>query len=94
MSVSFDVSAKDDSLIVALVDFAIEEFSEMITDTHDKIDFIMDVTACHANGCPLNLQGLIETDVINRHHDLAGIARNIDKATGKLLNNFLPRFAK
>lgn len=53
----------------------------------------MDIVATHMNGCPLRLRELLEADDLNFAHDVAGIARHIDRTTGKLTNCFLPRFA-
>lgn len=53
----------------------------------------MDLTACHLNGCELNLDGLIAADDFNFSHDLFGIRRHINRSTGKLEGCFLPRFA-
>lgn len=54
---------------------------------------MMDIEACHCNGNKLNLTGLLEADDFNFAHDVFGIANNIDRDTGKLLNCFLPRFS-
>lgn len=53
----------------------------------------MDVTACHANGCPLDLEKLLHADAFNFSHDVFGIARYINRNTGKLENCFVPRCA-
>lgn len=54
----------------------------------------MDITATHANGCPLKLAELLAADDFNFSHDVAGIYRHLDRTTGKLLDCFLPRFAQ
>lgn len=59
-----------------------------------KIDLEMDITACHLNGCPLDLERMLKADDFNFMHDISGISSHIDRTTGKLLNCFLPRFAK
>lgn len=53
----------------------------------------MDVTACHLNGCPLDLAALAEAPLDDFFHDLAGIARHLDRSTGQLGDCFLPRYA-
>ena len=58
------------------------------------MDLSMDVTACHANGCPLRLAGLAEADDFNLVHDLSGIRNTLDRETGKLRGLFRPRFAR
>lgn len=62
--------------------------------TRDALDYHMDITAVHLNGCPLRLADLLAADDFNFAHDIAGIARCLDRETGKLQNHFLPRFAK
>lgn len=53
----------------------------------------MDVTACHCNGTPLRLTALLGADAFNFAHDVFGIARHIDRETGRLAGCFVPRFA-
>lgn len=57
-------------------------------------DALMDVEACHSNGCPLKLDELLAADDGNFGHDVFGIRRFIDRETGKLTGSFLPRFAQ
>jgi hypothetical protein len=54
----------------------------------------MDITACHLNGCKLDLAKLLAADDFNFAHDVLGIRRHIDRETGQLMNCFRPRFAK
>ncbi len=69
-----------------------------IGKTHDfKVDYqstSMDIIACHANGCPLDLQRLLDAPDPDFCHDVFGIARHIDRTTGVLGDCFLPRTAK
>lgn len=53
----------------------------------------MDITAVHCNGCPLDLQKLLDFDNFNFLHDVGGILRNLNRATCELENSFLPRSA-
>lgn len=57
------------------------------------IEWEMDFTATHANGCPLDLKRLLAADDFNFAHDAFGIARHLNRETGQLENHFLPRFA-
>lgn len=61
--------------------------------TIKKLDMVMDIDACHCNGCPLKLAELLAADDFNFAHDVFGIRKNIDRKTGKLQNCFLPRYA-
>lgn len=54
---------------------------------------MMDVTAVHKNGNPLDLNGLAQADNLNFSHDLAGIRSHLDRNTGELLDFFSPRFS-
>lgn len=58
--------------------------------------FIMDLLAADGvNGNPpVDLDALAEADDFNFAHDAYGISGHMDRATGKLTNCFLPRFAK
>lgn len=53
----------------------------------------MNIIACHLNGCPLDLQRLLDADDFNFANDISGIDRHIDRDTGRLLHHFLPRHA-
>lgn len=58
------------------------------------LQFEMDVTATHCNGCPLDLPKLLAADDFNFRHDIAGIYNHLDRdTTGQLSNHFLPRCA-
>lgn len=59
-------------------------------------DAMMDITACHANGCPLELEKMAATqeDDADVLHDLLGIRRHIDRNTGALRDCFVPRYAQ
>lgn len=53
----------------------------------------MDISAAHCNGCPMDLQKLLDADDFNFAHDVLGIRKHLDRETGKLRDCFLPRFA-
>ena len=58
------------------------------------MDLSMDVTACHCNGCPLDLEALLGAKDVEFAHDVLGIRAHIDRKVGLLTNCFLPRYAK
>jgi len=60
----------------------------------DTTETRMDLSACHANGCPLDFERLLAADDFNLLHDVCGIARHIDHGTGELMDCFRPRFAR
>lgn len=60
---------------------------------YDLLSATMDLTACVANGCPLYLSELLESNDFNFAHDVFGIRRHINRTSGQLENCFVPRFA-
>lgn len=58
-----------------------------------RLEVAMDVTACHVNGCALDLDGLLAAKPSDFVHDVAGIMRHMDRKTGNLTGGFLPRYA-
>ena len=56
-----------------------------------RLERQMDLIACHANGCPLDLKKLAEFDTFNLMHDVIGIMNHIDRKNGSLSDHFLPR---
>lgn len=54
---------------------------------------MMDLEACHSNGCPLDFQILLGFPSMDFWHDINGIAEHIDRETGKVSKNFSPRCA-
>lgn len=64
------------------------------TTKGDRQTITMDLTACHLNAVPLNLERMADWprdfDVF---HDIAGINRHLDRTTGALRDCFVPRFA-
>lgn len=59
----------------------------------DETNICMTLTACHANGCPLRLQGLLDARDFDFAHDVLGIMGHINTRTGKLRKHFNPRYA-
>lgn len=92
MPAQFNVTSADHDLIVALAERAVK-IASRCGDTYPKIDIIMDLTACHANGTLLDLAGLLEADDFNFAHDVWGIGDHIDRVSGKLTRCFVPRYA-
>jgi hypothetical protein len=55
-------------------------------------DVLMDLEACHCNGCALDLKGLLGANDQDFIHDVLGIRRHINRRTGKLEDAFSPRY--
>jgi hypothetical protein len=88
MAVKFKVTPEDKKLLVAITARYCGRFHEA-----DWTEAEMDFTACHANGCPLDLVAFFAADDFNFLHDACGIRDHLDRTNGKLTNHFHPRFA-
>lgn len=94
MSVSFKVSREDYALCREIAERAwVADNAINGVLARDQITWQMDIIACHANGCRLDLQRFLEADGMNFNHDAFGIARHLNRDTGALEDYFLPRFA-
>lgn len=94
MPVNFSVPKQETKIIAKIAKRAVKlATKEAKAYGYDEQWAKMDVTACHTNGNPLKLQKLLEADDFNFLHDVFGIARHINRDTGKLENCFLPRFS-
>lgn len=94
-NISFETSHTEHEIIVKIV----ERFEKMVKKMGTRIapeerrTLLMDITACHANGCPLKLQAMLDGADFDFAHDVSGIQRHINRNTGKIEHCFLPRFA-
>lgn len=84
--IKFDASPADSKTISAIAARVSKAWPE-----YDVLEARMDLTACHLNGCPLDLAKLLAADDFNLAHDMFGINRHLDRRTGKLTGHFLPR---
>lgn len=55
---------------------------------------VVDLTLCHVNGCPLNLDKFLDAPEFDFMHDIVGIRDKLDRKTGALNDCFLPRCAR
>jgi hypothetical protein len=94
MTISFQVNRLDFDAIGKIAQRASTLAYELIHERIPPLEIQMDITAVHANGCPLQLQSLLDADNSNFSHDVFGIRRHLDRDTGKLRNCFQPRFAR
>lgn len=60
---------------------------------YEHMDAVMDLEACHCNGIPLDLTRLLKAKDSDFGHDVFGIRRYVDRDTGKVSKNFVPRCA-
>jgi hypothetical protein len=89
--INWNISNADFKLIVQIAE-RIE--SDIPNYPDDRRTMIMDLNACHSNGCPLQLEELLTADSSDFSHDIYGIRRHIDRTTGKLQDCFIPRHAQ
>ena len=92
VTVSFRITKEEAETVFAIARRASHLASEFET-RYDTQEAVMDVTAAHANGCPLDLCGLLAAGDADFGHDVFGIRRHIDRGTGGLRDCFLPRYS-
>jgi hypothetical protein len=93
MPQTFFKASKDEMLTIVEIAKRTELLAQSIGVNYKRLDIIMDLNACHSNGCPLKLAELASADESNFAHDVFGIRRHIDRTTGELRDCFLPRYA-
>lgn len=91
-AISFTTTRHEFNVIMKIVDRA--QRAGLVRRGDGIMSISMDLSATHANGCPMDFDRMLEADDFNFAHDYCGIARHLDRATGKLTDHFLPRFAK
>ncbi len=92
--IKFDVTPEQKVLIDKIALRAESEVFQPYQIEQTQPDTIMDLSATVAQGCRLDLAGLLAASAFDFAHDLCGIRRHINRSTGFLENCFLPRFAR
>jgi hypothetical protein len=90
--INFHVEKRDYNNINRIADRAVTMAKQSCIN-YDKMSALMDLTAVHANGCPLRLETLAESTDGDFAHDVFGIRQNLNRKTGQLENFFVPRYA-
>jgi hypothetical protein len=95
MILKWNISKEDHDLIAQIAERA-KEFARKQGVDYSWRDALMDLTAAHANGSPLDLAGLLAAKPMDFSHDVFGIANHLDHETGKLTRGgvFTPRYRK
>lgn len=93
MTINWNTSKTETRLIAAAANRAVE-IAKKYGVPYDKCTAMMDLTACHANGCPLKLEQMTTMPEPDFAHDVFGIRRHLDRRSGKLKDCFLPRCAE
>lgn len=94
MPLCFDVTRAEHALIVQIAERADHEVFKPLGVDQSRLQSVMDLSACHATGCALDLAKLLGAHASDLAHDVAGIRRHIDRASGVLENGFVPRCAR
>lgn len=92
MKINWNIDRADTLKIVKICE-RYESKPERTGRGYRRQNLLMDLTACHGNGTPLDLDKLLAADEFNFLHDVEGISRKIDRDTGRLTDCFLPRCA-
>lgn len=92
--VKFEATPAEMKIIKKIVKRAQQLYKKHEGLPYDTQDATMDIEATHSNGCPLDLQKLLDFDDFNFIHDISGIRNCISRKTGKLTKCFVPRSAK
>lgn len=85
--ISFETT-KEETLVISEI---AKRAKKELPGFDDILETVMDLSACHANGCRLDFKKLKGADAFNFAHDLCGIRRHINRKTGEIENFFLPR---
>jgi hypothetical protein len=91
--ISFEVSKEDQDLIDKIIKRFLET-PEFKTIPWGVLNIIMDLTACKANGTPLDFEPLLSYDNFQFLYDIGGIRNYLNRETGRLEDFFIPRSAR
>ena len=94
MPIHWTLTKADAVLVVKIADRADREARRLELPAPDRQALVMDLTAAHANGCPMDFAKLLDAPAADFAHDVYGIARHINRTTGTLEDCFLPRCAQ
>lgn len=91
--INFSITAEDLRHVREIVTRAEALTKKFGHGTIDSLSTTMDLIACHNHGCKLDLGELAKADDFNLAHDVFGIARHLNRETGKLEGHYRPRYA-
>lgn len=90
--INWNTTKAEDAIIQKIMERAVK-LARKHNVEYEGSDVMMDITACHMNGTPLDLKKLLNADDANFAHDVWGIRRHINRENGKIENCFVPRMA-
>lgn len=91
-----EVTAEEAAVIDSIAARAELEWRRLGVAAHRtllRIELAFAIAQLHSNGTRLRLAELRDAEDFHFWDDIAGIIANYDRRTGKLQNNFLPRYA-
>lgn len=91
--IDWKIQQNDCALVEKIVDRA-EILYDSVMRPFDRKTVMMDIVACHLNGTPLDLEKLLKAEDFSFAHDVFGISGHMNRETGKIERNFLPRCYK
>jgi len=91
--INWDTTTTEASLITAIAERYLNFIDHEFPDGGAKLALRMDLTACHLNGCALDLDGFLTASDFAFAHDVQLIQRHIDRFTGRMIGAAHPRFA-
>jgi hypothetical protein len=90
--INWTLSANDFAVIVKIAERA-TALAKRLHVVYPEETILRDLQACHANGCALDLEGLLAAGDGDFGHDVFGINKHLNRETGKLEGFFIPRLA-
>ena len=91
-NINFATIPEDSILVAKISERAVFLYSKHGVELN-RTNVVMDITATHLNGCPLDLEQFLIASDLDFMHDITGISNNLNRTTGKLKEDFLPRHA-
>lgn len=90
--VRLDCGVMDTHKILAITDRYLSCSKEEEISSSSRIAVSLSLISCHANGTPLDLDGLLAANQEDLVRDVEGIVDNINIKTGELENGWLPQY--
>jgi hypothetical protein len=91
--ITFTTNKNEHKTIQAIADRASVMALQIGKCEYERVTAAMDITAVHANGCPLRLGELLAAEPFDFAHDVFGIRRHLNRKTGQLEDHFMPRYS-
>lgn len=92
-TLNYACSPEDMQLIAKIGQRAVDEAKSRVGVTLQLLVVMQDIATAHCNGCPLKLLQLYMSDVGDFASDVTGIAVNLNRKNGQLMNGYRPIFA-